>query len=73
MKIFLPKTSDKDISDQNEIDEGCRRISDYVVHVDPNNLKEAPRRLADCIMEAMRDYLKTPVKAKAQDAKHCRF
>ena len=65
-----PGTSEKDISDQKGIDEGCRQISDYVVHVDPNNLKEAPRRLADRIMKAMRDYLgKSHVQEKTRNAK----
>ena len=62
-----PRTSDQDISDQKEIDEGCKQISDYVVHVDPNNLKEAPRRLANCIMKVMRKYLKNSLQAKAHE------
>ena len=63
-----PGARDKDIRDQKEIDEGCQQIADYFVHVDPNNLKETPRRLADCIMKAMRDYLKIPLQTEEHDA-----
>ena len=52
---YIP--GDKDVEVQKEVDRGCRDISDYVVHVDPGKLQEAPRRLANCIMTAMTDYL----------------
>ena len=52
-------SGDKDVEEQNNIDRGCEEISDYVVHVDPGKLQEAPRRLADCIMTAMTDYLES--------------
>lgn len=67
-----PSTRNEDIEEQKDVDKGCKNISDYVVHVDPNNLKDAPLGLADCITEAMTDYLKVRVEAQELAMERCR-
>ena len=56
---YIP--GDKDVEEQKDVDRGCEEISDYVVHVDPGRLQEAPRRLANCIMTAMTNYLESRI------------
>ena len=61
-----PTSGNKDIEEQKEVDRGCEEIADYFVHVDPGKLQEAPRRLADRIMQAMTDYLINHNEANAE-------
>ena len=59
-------SGNEDVKAQKEVDHKCEEIFDYVVHVDPGKLQEAPRRLADRIMTAMTKYLESRMDANAR-------